>query len=234
MYNCNVGLTLKSGNAKTGPIPASIIESSTCFEKCAFFKECYAKAGSITRFGHWARVDQGRGTLEWSEYCDAVSKFKPDQVWRHAVAGDLPGPGGDILARPFKALVRANSGRPNIAYTHKNMKKRKNRELVRYANAEGFTVNLSANNLDHADWLFTLNIGPVAAVVDTLADETPKKQITAGGLKAIKCPNVDDPSIQCTDCKLCAIAARDFVIVFPVHGARKKGAAEASRGFSRW
>lgn len=82
---------------------------------------------------------------------------------RHNQAGDLPGKGGEIDAEALQ-LVEANQGKRGFTYTHKPMTAA-NMAAVKAANDSGFTVNLSANNLTHADELAALAIAPVVTVL---------------------------------------------------------------------
>src|SRR5207244_9957298 len=47
-----------SQNAKTGPIPVSIIERASCWPGCALYENgCDAEAGALAL--HWGRVSRG-------------------------------------------------------------------------------------------------------------------------------------------------------------------------------
>ena len=79
-----------SQNAKTGPIPASIVERASCWPGCALYENgCYAEAGALGM--HWDRVSRGLAGGSWSEFCAKVAALQPGRVWRYAQAGDLPG-----------------------------------------------------------------------------------------------------------------------------------------------
>ena len=79
-----------SQNAKTGPIPASIIERASCWSGCALYENgCYAEAGALGM--HWDRVSRGEAGGSWSEFCAKIAALRPGRLWRYAQAGDLPG-----------------------------------------------------------------------------------------------------------------------------------------------
>jgi len=61
-------------------------------------------------------------------------------------------------------LVEANQGKRGFTYSHKPATGA-NREAVAAANKAGFTINLSANNLSHADELAAHEIAPVVVVL---------------------------------------------------------------------
>ena len=156
MYN--VHLTLKSANVKTGPIPVSTTEATTCPPSCPFSGGgCYAKGGPLAI--HWRKVSDGSRGGNWSNFCDTVAGFESGQLWRHNAAGDLPGVGESIDPVALGELVKANMGKRGFTYTHKTQNP-DNFQWIRAANEWGFTVNLSANDLDHADQLADTKAGP--------------------------------------------------------------------------
>src|SRR5229473_2961075 len=158
-----------SQNAKTGPMPASIIEPASCWPGSALYENgCYAETGALAL--HWDRVSQGVRGGSWSEFCTKVAALRPGRLWRYAQAGDLPGYGSDIDRAMLKELVAANAGKNAIAFTHKpvlgdDIVATENRRLIAAAVKAGFTVNLSANNPANADKLAELGIGPVVTVL---------------------------------------------------------------------
>nr|WP_051237497.1 hypothetical protein [Ottowia thiooxydans] len=75
------------------------------------------------------------------------------QLWRYGQAGDLPGDGVRIDADALEQIVHANRGRNGFAYTHYSPLDPHNARAIAKANAQGLTINLSANTLAHADEL---------------------------------------------------------------------------------
>ena len=158
-----------SQNAKTGPIPVSIIERASCWSGCALYENgCYAETGVLAI--HWSRVSSGVAGESWSEFCAKVAALRPGRLWRYAQAGDLPGYGPQIHGALLQELVAANTGKNAIAFTHKpvlgdDSVALKNRHLIAAAVKAGFTVNLSADVPAHADRLADLGIAPVVTVL---------------------------------------------------------------------
>ena len=116
------------------------------------------------------RVSNGTAGGSWSEFCAKIAALPPGRLWRYAQAGDLPGYGAAIDASLLQALVAANAGKPVIAFTHKPVFGNdpvavENRRMIAMAVKAGFTVNLSADNPDHADQLAALGIAPVVTVL---------------------------------------------------------------------
>jgi hypothetical protein len=222
-------LTLKSENAKTGPIPVSTTGAQTCPTVCPFRKDaeggCYAAGGPLAM--HWAKVTEGSRGGDWSTLCAQVASMPDGQVWRHNQAGDLPGDGVNIDADALAALVASNTGRRGFTYTHYDPAQGVNAESIAHANRSGFTVNLSGNNLAHADQLAALNIGPVVVVLP--ADAKGNTQ-TPSGRKVVVCPATQRDDVSCATCQLCQ-RQRDAIVGFPAHGSTKKRAEGAMRRF---
>lgn len=205
-----VSLSMRSGNRKLGPIPVSITSSETCPPSCAFFGEgCFAEYHLLR--SHWARVpERGRS---WEEFCELVALLPAGALWRHNAAGDLPGRGEELDAVALMALVAANRGRRGFTFTHKPMGIIAS-AAIRVANELGFTVNLSADNLDHADRLADLDVGPVVVVVPSNA---PEKMRTLAGRHVIVCP-AETKALTCATCALCAKPQRKAIVAFRAHG----------------
>lgn len=222
-----VHLTLESRNAKTGKIPVSTTTALTCPIACPFNRAneggCYADGGPLRI--HWNKVTNGEAGTDWATFCEAIAKLPADQLWRHNQAGDLPGNGDDIHAGQLLELVTANKGKRGFTYTHKPMTP-DNAAAVAFANREGFTINLSANNLAHADELADLGIAPVVTV---LPAEQLTNTVTPKGRKVVVCPAVVRDDVSCATCGLCA-RLRDAIVGFPAHGpSKRKASAIASR-----
>jgi hypothetical protein len=100
-----------SQNAKTGPIPASIVERASCWPGCALYENgCYAETGALAM--HWGRVSCGLAGGSWSEFRAKVAALRPGRLWRYAQAGDLPGYGAEIDGRLLNSETGANGDSP--------------------------------------------------------------------------------------------------------------------------
>lgn len=224
--------TRKSANVKTGPIPVSTTSKETCPSDCPFQGSgCYAEAGplgglwkAMTKAGEHGTFKNGRAditTTDWNGLCSAVSALPEKQLWRHNQAGDLPHNGGTIDRDLVQSLVKANTGKRGFTYTHHNvLQSEANRETVKQANADGFTINLSGNNLAHADMLADLGIAPVVAVVPVTQTAN---TVTPKGRKVVVCPATIKDDVSCQSCQLCQ-RQRDFIVGFPAHGPSKRKA----------
>lgn len=169
---------------------------------------------------HWDAVTRGERGFEWPEFLAAVETLPLKQVWRHNQAGDLPGKGDKIDAEMLQQLVAANrkASAHGFTYTHKPMTP-ENAAAVRHANANGFTVNLSADTLREADELVAQKIGPVAVI---LPHDAPESLETPAGNRVIVCPAQTRDRVNCVNCKLCCDADRKVIIGFQAHGSGSK------------
>lgn len=211
-------LTLNSGNSKTGNIPVSMTERKSCPNSCPIKASCYAKSGYIRL--HWDRLENKDVT--WNDFIKSVEQLPNNQLWRHNSAGDLPGVNESIHSGRLRQLVKANTGKRGFTYTHKKPNT-KNANLIKEANANGFTINLSANSLQQADEYIKLEIGPVVVV---LPKDSPNKLKTPEGNSVIVCPAQIREDITCSNCGLCQISNRKAIIGFKAHGIGKNKLSE--------
>lgn len=208
------GFSMSSGNAKTGPMPVTTGPKSSCPNSCPMKNNgCYAATGRINI--HWARLNN-KG-LDFRQLLLNIKLIQSGNIWRLNQAGDLPGKGEKINAVKLKQIVYANKGKRGFTYTHKHVLK-SNHKLIKWANNNGFTINLSANNLVHADELAGLNIGPVVTVTPI---DAPVKLTTPKGRKVIQCPATYKEGVTCLSCQLCQ-KQRGVIVHFPAHGIAKK------------
>jgi hypothetical protein len=166
-------------------------------------------------------LSKGEKGKQWQEFCNDVASLPKGQLWRHNAAGDLPGDGENIDAVALALLVKANNGKKGFTYTHYDAFKGGNYAAIKNANNQGFTINLSADNLEEADQLKSLGIAPVVTILPSDAE---KLTITPAGNQVVICPAVQNPSFTCAVCRVCQMASRRTIIGFPVHGTGKKKA----------
>lgn len=207
-------LVLVSQNRKTGPMPVSMTDMKSYPTTCTFRNAgCYAEYGQLIMW--WKRVVE-LGSM-WRDFCADVAALPQGQLWRHNEAGDLPGLENVVDIRALAQLVRANRDRRGFTFTHKPLKRKAERDAVAKANAAGFTINLSADNLAEADRLVDLSIAPVVTVVPS---DAPRGLRTPAGRKIVLCP-AETHGMTCLDCELCAHATRKSIVAFRAHGQAK-------------
>lgn len=230
-----VQFTLKSRNAKVGPLPVSTTSKETCPDACPLKDEgCYAKYGplaimwaalSASTAGQPYKVTGGFAqSLTWDMFTKAVKALPEGQLWRHNQAGDLPGIGDNVDVVALAKLVKANKGKRGFTYTHKPVDNWTNAEAIRTANAAGFTINLSADNLSEADELAETGVGPVVVVLPAeVHGNVPIA--TPAGRKVAVCPATYREEVSCATCQLCQRQERKVIVGFPAHGASKRKAS---------
>jgi len=156
-----------------------------------------------------------------------IRSLPPRQLWRHNVAGDLPGAGETVDAYELGEIVRANIGRRGFTYTHKHRPQAI--KWAQHATAWGFTVNLSADDAGHADRLSAHGL-PVACIVPS---DTPKLSYTPEGRRIVVCEAQTREESTCENCgnfdAWCSRADRDFIVGFRAHGTRAKRTDQLAR-----
>jgi hypothetical protein len=205
----------KSSNSKTGPIPVTYSARETCPPSCPLSGSngCYAE-DYYTRMT-WDKVPKRGESV--SKVAAKISALPPGTLWRHNVAGDLPGIGEDVDARALRRLVNANVGRLGYTYTHK--KNERSLKLAKNATKSGFAINISCDSIDEVDRMIAR--GMLAVVV--LPTDTPRRVITPEGNVVEQCPaTYPESNVTCATCKLCARTNRRVSVGFPAHGTRRK------------
>lgn len=215
-----------STNKKTGPMPVVTSSRATCPDSCPLKSNgCYAD--SMPLAGRWNEVTDGRRGFTFDEFLNRLKLYaRPNALWRYGQAGDLPGEGDKINRKQLAAIVRVNKSRKarGFTFTHKPVIDNKtNANAIKSANANGFTINLSADNLKEADSLAALNIAPVVTLAPK---DAPEKFTTPQGRKIVVCPAQSRDDVRCIDCGLCARADRETIIAFRAHANNWKKAEQ--------
>jgi len=215
-------ITPKSKNAKVGKMAVTTTTAKTCPTSCPFKDNgCYADSGPLKL--HWDKVTEGERGDDWPTFLGKIKDLPAGSKWRHNQAGDLPGDTKDLDSTKCVELAKANEGKRGFTYTHYDVLDNfQNAITVNMMNHLGFTVNVSANNLDHADQLCDLDIAPVATV---LPIEQTTNTVTPKGRKVVVCPATYKDDVSCASCMLCEKWDRNVVVGFPAHGTSKKKAA---------
>ena len=215
-------ITPKSKNAKVGKMAVTTTTATTCPTSCPFKGNgCYADSGPLKL--HWDKVTEGERGDDWSTFIDKIKDMPAGSKWRHNQAGDLPGDTKNLDSTKCVELAKANEGKRGFTYTHYDVLDNfQNAITVNMMNHLGFTVNVSANNLEHADQLCDLDIAPVATV---LPIEQTTNTVTPKGRKVVVCPATYKDDVSCASCMLCEKWERNVVVGFPAHGTSKKKAA---------
>lgn len=181
-----------SGNRKTGPVPVSYTSARTCPDACPLKSNgCYAEAHPVST--HWSDVER---FTDWLTFCQSVKRLPLGTLWRHNVAGDLPGEGDKLDCDALAFLVGANIGRRGFTYTHKPLKTVGQRTAVKQAIKAGFTINRSADTLAQADKYAAQGFPTVV----TLPSDAPQVSRTPAGRVVVACP-AESREITCATAK---------------------------------
>jgi hypothetical protein len=164
-------------------------------------------------------VTAGKRGDSWSDFLEKVRLLPAGTLWRHNQAGDLPGDGDKFDHAAFLELASANIDKRGFTYTHKPLNPEGVKTLKRGIDL-GFTTNLSANTLKHADRLMKTGL-PVVVTLPS-GDVAKRSQLTPAGYKVVTCPATRSNTINCKTCALCQKADRGFIIGFPAHGTGRK------------
>jgi hypothetical protein len=215
-------ITPKSKNVKVGKMAVTTSTATTCPTSCPFKSNgCYADSGPLKL--HWDKVTRKERGDDWSTFIDKIKDLPTGSKWRHNQAGDLPGDMEKLDDEKCIELAKANKGKRGFTYTHYDVLDNfQNAITVNIMNHLGFTVNVSANNLEHADKLCDLDIAPVATVLPI--DQT-TNTVTPKGRKVVVCPATYKDDVSCASCMLCEKWDRNVVVGFPAHGTSKKKAS---------
>ena len=216
------------GNTKT-QIPTTTSAKDTCPNTCPLKeKGCYARYSFLGNY--WKKLSNGevKNSFNFKELLKAVKQLNEGALWRHNQAGDLMHNDGEIDSQALTALVKANKGRKGFTYTHHKLDIANNALNLAIANDNGFTVNISCDNLQEADKVF--NQYDDLPVVTLLPMDSSKVSYTESGNKVIACPAEGSKKVSCKTCKLCSISDRDYIIGFRAHGTAKKSVEIIAKG----
>ena len=214
----NVALTPISSNRKTGPMPVSYSRKEWCPDTCPLKKHgCYAKHGHTGI--HWRKVTAGERGTDWNTFVSKVRHLPKGGIWRHNVAGDLPIFDHGMI----RQLIKANTGKGGFTYTH-HLPTAENAGIIAESNANGFTVNLSADTTAKAATYVELGIAPVVTLLPT---DSAKVTYTPKGRKVVRCPAETSEKVTCQSCRLCQKTDRP-IIGFTPHGSGKKVTQEVA------
>jgi len=206
--------TTGTKNRKTGPVDLAVSRAQdSCPETCPFMGSgCYGESGpggGLFRLINKAR-NVARGT-DYTALVDAFASVPDGGMVRLNVVGDYLSADGSADHDYIRATnTLSGRGVRVLSYTHAW------RDMDPAWFADDTRPQASCESV--ADVARAVAAGWSAVIVqpdDTLGAER----------GFVVCPAVTD-GITCRDCGLCA-KQRKSTVIFPVHGARKRAAAEA-------
>lgn len=216
-------LTPVSRNRKTGPIPVSTTERSSCPPSCGLHKVCYGLGGPVAIV--WRNVSQHTDGKPWPDFCGDVRRLPKRQLWRHDQVGDLPGSADKLDRDMCLELSEASAHTRGFTYTHYPTTEHNNSVVAAMNRRGGMTVNLSADSLADADRKAALGIAPVTVVIPSGVQD---RQIrTPAGRVVVKCPADHHEDMTCLRCQLCQVRDRKSVVGFSPKGMRKRALSDS-------
>ena len=179
---------------------------------------------------HWDKLDSGERGVPMTEFFRLIAALPPAQFWRHNQVGDLVATGGRVSRRFLRGLIAANRGRRGYTYTHHRLDLGENLALIRQANRQGFTINVSTETETAADRAVAAGLPAVVAVPST---ETRTAWDTPAGNRVVVCPAQREGStVDCATCQLCYKRPAGLIVAFLAHGTSKAKANAAIAGVS--
>jgi hypothetical protein len=124
-------------------------------------------------------------------------------------------------------MVAATKKIRAYTYTHHALNLGENLALLRYANRNGLTINVSTETERAAD--DAINAG-LPAVLTVDSEESRNTWRTSAGNLVMVCPAQTREGTTCSTCELCHKRGARVVIAFVAHGNGKKKANAALVG----
>ena len=216
----NTHVTLKSGNAKTGPITTTGRPRATCPLTCTFNPDNPEGVGGCYTVG---RIDAmyTRLARDWSpvELKEFLMDGKTDRL-RDRVDGDVLTNGNfdrEYLTELTDAAQSAGY-KWIFGYTHVQ-------EVTAADIPDGYTMNVSCET--ESDVAQAVDRGLPIVISN---DETQHGDKIAGR-RVIQCPATRS-DVDCSTCggsagPICARADREQIVLFPLHGVQVRKAAQS-------
>ena len=192
----------------------------TCSPSCPFLNNgCYANSGPLNL--HWLKVTNGERGDNFQTFLGKLKELPAGSAFRHNQAGDLPHNLGKISRTFVRKMVESTAHLRAYTYTHHNLQLGENLQLLRYANRNGFTINVSCESEAQVDDAIAAEL-PAVLVVPS--DEKRTTWRTESGNAVIVCPAQRSDTVTCADCMLCHKRGKKVAIAFLAHGTSKKKA----------
>lgn len=213
-------LSTISSNAKTGPMAVSTSSKATCAPSCPFAGNgCYAESGPLNL--HWLKVTNADRGTPLAAFLERLKALPRGAQFRHNQAGDLPHTNGRISRAFVRKMTAAVKHLRAFTYTHHSLAIGENLFLLKFANRNGFKINVSCETEAQVDQAIGLGL---PAVMVARSDENRTTWHTKGGNVVMVCPAQRDDSRNCSTCMLCHKRGSKVAIAFLAHGTSKRKA----------
>jgi hypothetical protein len=216
------GATAISKNSKVGPTLVTSTSMDSCWEGCPHHYKrngsCYALFGPQGLY--WRKIGNSIGMSFMQLFYYLRRHIPRHTVWRHNVSGDLPSrrpDNQDIDPRFVKVICKLNKQCQSYGFTYTHKPWRKNIYTLYYAYENGFTINVSTDDMDDAVEAYNRSLPTTV----TVAHDTPA-QLHHNGVRFVVCPEQTGKMRNCVECKLCYKHDRKYVIMFRAHGPKAR------------
>ena len=231
MYEYKLQAVPKSGNAKTGPIPVTYRDESTCPTSCPFLPSgsiggCYATGRIMAGAEKHSKMHTVQSLAKVFVGAAAGARYVRDRV-----SGDIMDNGrADIgyLAMIAEAAAIASGIRSTLgdtaltAFGYTHAQSELTRDDVAAIKGTGYILNASCETEE--DVALALALGMPAVI----ATDEVSHGGTLAGRRVVQCPATSHENVSCASCGLCAKDYEDRpVILFPIHGVAKNKARRA-------
>ena len=181
---------------------------------------CYAMTGPLAL--HWNKVSDGSRGKSWRDHLADLATLPLFSPLRLNQSGDLPHSAGKISRRYLVALLQVIKRRKLQAwtYTHHDLAKGENAELLRRAFRSGLTINVSTESVAAADAAIAAGLPAMITVPST---ETRSTWRTPERNLVMVCP-AHCRATDCSQCMRCHKRGKRVIVAFTAHGTRKKKA----------
>ena len=194
----------KTGNAKLGEgISSTYSSSNTCPNACPFKNNgCYCSEGYYTRL-HWQKVDTGKRGIKFNDLINKIKSLKPCSKLRLNIGGDLVGHNNNIYKSYLDKYIEACKPLKAWTYTHYPITKGNNGNLLKIANKNGLTVNLSCEREYQAIQSVENGLPTVLVVKSTETRKSYKLKDIHGNVKAtvLICPQQIKDNVKAANLK---------------------------------
>jgi hypothetical protein len=126
----------------------------------------------------------------------------------------------------MRGMIAAVKHLKAYTYTHHSLTLGENLSLIKQANRQGFTINVSTENETAADDAIAAGL-PAVMVVSS--GESRTSWHTPAGNVVLVCPAQRENTKTCSSCMLCHKRGKRIIIGFLAHGSAKRR-AESSLG----
>ena len=240
LNSLNFHLSTNTQNIKLGveDMATTTTSRETCPNDCPFKKSgCYGDNFPLSV--HWDKITEKTRGVKFKEFLKQLKALSKHKNLRLSQAGDLVlDDNNNISEKYLNEIIKHTTHLKSVwTYTHHNLENSViNQNRVIKATNQGLVINYSTESLFKADKAFNSGLLPVSVIrsdnekIEVFKKnkktyyKLTKKITTPEGRRCVLCPSQQFEHVHCSNCKLCNLKDRDYVILFAVHGNQSKKA----------